>query len=179
MLRSALLDTKNMLNPHILYGSNGKPYIEGAEDFHYNLSHSGNLVVLGYSDNNIGIDVEKICMNEGRKQVAEISFTKDELDYLSASSDEREYALKFSKIWTSKESYLKYLGTGLTKSMASFSVDITEGRVKDSSSIHEDNLKIENIFLEKEYCISVCGNNYNGIVINMITSKDLLEKFEY
>lgn len=179
MLRSALLDTKNMLNPNILYGSSGKPYIENAVNFHYNLSHSGNLVVLGYSDNNIGIDVEKIYMNEGRKQVAEISFTQEELNYLSASLSESEYALRFSKIWTAKESYLKYLGTGLTKSMASFSVDINEGRIKDSLFLHNDNLKVENIFPEKEYCISVCSNSYNGIVINMITCTDLLNKFEY
>lgn len=168
-----------MPNPIILYGKNGKPYIENAEDFHYNLSHSGNWVVLGYSDNCIGIDVEQIYMTEGRRQVAETSFTKKELDYMTEVPYENECALRFTKLWTAKESYLKYLGTGLTKSMTSFSVDVNTGCVTDTSSDEEKKLKIENIFPNKEYCIAICGNSYNGIVINMITCKDLLNKFEY
>lgn len=101
-------------------GPQGKPRITGRPDFHYNLSHSGDWVVLACSDSEVGVDVEKIRMDPGKENIARRCFTPDEQAYVF--EDPELTAQRFFRIWTGKESYLKYLGTGLAKSLASFSI---------------------------------------------------------
>lgn len=98
----------------------GKPYIKENNSFHYNLSHSGNWVAIAYGNTEVGIDVEKICMDAGKEEIARRYFTPDEQAYVF---DTKELApQRFFEVWTGKESYLKYLGTGLKKNLASFSI---------------------------------------------------------
>lgn len=108
-------------------GPQGKPFLVGAENFHFNLSHSGQWVVLAWGGSPVGVDVEEIRMERGREELARRFFTPEEQAYVFR----REEGLpkRFLEIWTGKESYLKYLGTGLSKSLLSFSVlSLTEVR---------------------------------------------------
>ena len=112
----------------ITKGPFGKPYIKENNSFHYNLSHSGNWVVIAYGDTEVGIDVEKICMDAGKEEIARRYFTPDEQAYVF---NEKELApQRFFEVWTGKESYLKYLGTGLQKNLASFSIFSLEPEVR-------------------------------------------------
>lgn len=99
----------------------GKQMVKGAADFHYNLSHSGQWVVIAYGSRPVGIDVEKICWDSGKEKLARRYFTADEQDYVFGQGPQG-CAERFFEIWTAKESYLKYIGTGLQKSLNSFSV---------------------------------------------------------
>ena len=99
----------------------GKPMVKGAADFHFNLSHSGQWVVIAYSSRPVGIDVEKICWDSGKENLARRYFTADEQDYVFGQGPQG-CAARFFEIWTAKEGYLKYIGTGLQKSLNSFSV---------------------------------------------------------
>jgi 4'-phosphopantetheinyl transferase len=99
----------------------GKPFLPEYPDFHFNLSHSGRWVVIAWGDCPVGIDVEKLDYTPGRQQVMRRFFTPEEQEYLF-SAGEAEKAERFFEIWTAKESYLKYLGTGLRRSLNSFSV---------------------------------------------------------
>ncbi len=96
----------------------GKPYIKEFSDFNFNLSHSGSYVVIGYGSSPIGIDVEEIRTDKDLKKVALRYFTKSELSYV----EEKDFEDRFFEIWTGKESYLKYLGTGLSKDMNTLDV---------------------------------------------------------
>ena len=99
----------------------GKPYIPGREDFHFNLSHSGRWVAIAWGDCPVGVDVETLDMNEGKEQLARRFFSDDEQAYLFAAGTE-DRGLRFFEIWTKKESYLKYQGTGINRPLNSFSV---------------------------------------------------------
>jgi 4'-phosphopantetheinyl transferase len=99
----------------------GKPRIKGAPEFHYNLSHSGQWVVLAYGDNPLGIDVEQIIWDSGKERLIRRFFAPDEQDFVLGQSQQGS-AERFSQIWTLKEGYLKYLGLGLQKPLDSFSV---------------------------------------------------------
>ncbi len=99
----------------------GKPMVKDMPDFYYNLSHSGNWVVIAYGNCPVGIDVEQVRWNCGKEDLARRYFTVDEQDFVFGQS-QQGIAARFFEIWTSKESYLKYLGTGLRKSLDSFSV---------------------------------------------------------
>ena len=45
---------------------NGKPYFPAYPDFHYNISHSGGLVVCGFADHPLGIDIQAVPSDPGR-----------------------------------------------------------------------------------------------------------------
>lgn len=99
----------------------GKPYLPGREDFHFNLSHSGQWVVIAWGSRPMGIDVETLSMDEGKEQLARRFFSSDEQAYLFAVEGQ-DRARRFFEIWTKKESYLKYLGTGINRPLNAFSV---------------------------------------------------------
>lgn len=107
---------------------NGKPFIEGKENFHYNLSHGGNWVVIAYGDSEVGVDVEELRADTDIEAIARRFFTTGEQRYVF--EEENNQRQRFFEIWTGKESYLKYLGTGLTKDLTSFSVLSSEPNVR-------------------------------------------------
>ena len=96
----------------------GKPRIPERPDFHYNLSHAGRWVVLAWGDEEVGVDVEAVREDMNIHSLALRYFTPEEQRYIR-EGDSRS---RFFALWTRKESYLKYLGTGLTKSLSGFSV---------------------------------------------------------
>lgn len=98
----------------------GKPYVKDRENFHYNLSHSGRYVVIAFGESEVGVDIQKHDSKTDIRMIAEQYFTSDEMEYIFQSN--RGRSERFYEIWTGKESYLKYIGKGLYKSMKSFSI---------------------------------------------------------
>lgn len=99
----------------------GKPMLKNHPEFHFNISHSGQWVVIAYDTHPVGIDVEQICWDSGKENIARRFFTSDEQEYVFGQP-KQGMAERFYEVWTAKEGYLKYLGVGLQKSLASFSV---------------------------------------------------------
>ncbi len=101
----------------------GKPYItvwgEKPPDF-FNLSHSSGAGAVIFSDCEVGLDIE--ILGKADAKVAENFFHKNEQKYLKESRDEAEYQRRFYEIWTKKEAYLKWNGTGLMGGLADFDV---------------------------------------------------------
>ena len=137
-------------------GSQGKPYVEGYPEFNFNISHSGDVVAIAYGDCQVGIDVEHIRCRENDLKVAkrcfapgEYTFITDEafevdLEGVSHSVEER-----FFMVWTMKEAYLKYKGTGISVPMNSFQVKPYEGIIGD------ENLSCHLVAIN-DYVYSVC-----------------------
>lgn len=123
----------------------GKPFIRGREDFHYNLSHSGNWVVMAYGDGEVGVDVERLRTNIDTEALARRFFTPEEQRYMREEPD------GFYWIWTGKESYLKYLGTGLTKALNSFSILFPKPEVRIHHRILPDGSHLSLCTAEREY----------------------------
>lgn len=94
----------------------GKPYAAGL-DAHFNISHSGDLVVCAVSDRPVGIDVEKI--RPVRSKLTGKVCTPEELRYIQEAPGwgemlTGEAMCRFFRIWTGKEAYFKWMGTGIT-----------------------------------------------------------------
>lgn len=98
----------------------GKPFLPAYPDFCFSLSHSGSWVTIAWGSTPVGIDVERLRMDSGKEQIARRFFHPDEQAYLFENN--ADFEKRFFQIWTMKESYLKYLGTGIDRSLASFCV---------------------------------------------------------
>ena len=100
----------------------GKPCIKGRPDVHFSISHSGDWVVLAWGGSRMGVDVQQ-RRGIRRQAMARRWFSPEEQAWL----EKHDTPEAFYRIWTGKESYLKYLGTGLHRPMDTFSVFSLEG----------------------------------------------------
>ena len=125
------------------YNEHGKPYVE-KENYHFSISHSGNLIAFVSHTSPIGIDLQKIT---GGISPAVRFFTENEKCYIKNDTE------RFFEVWTKKEAYIKMLGTGLSKPLSSFDV-LTESVRNMLFSTSSDN-----------YSISVCAENLPKINI--------------
>ena len=136
------------------YGPKGKPVLKNGKDMFFNITHSGDWVVCGVSDREIGVDIE--VLKKARMNVAGRFFTAKELDKLSSLAD-KEQDDYFYLLWTAKESYLKYLGTGLTKPLNSFDVICEEGVISVNESDFSLQLKFSEVHIDDSHKTIVCS----------------------
>lgn len=120
----------------------GKPSLEGVE---FNLSHAGKYVAVAIGEKPLGVDVEG-----GRKHAARVvsKFHEEEKQWyrMETQKDGAENADKaFYRLWTAKESVMKRDGRGIAMAFDSFSV-LAEPLKNE----------IHTIWLDKDYCLSLC-----------------------
>jgi len=110
-------------NEAIAFGKDrdGKPFVKDFP-FHFNLSHSGDFVVCAFGTQEIGVDVEQIKPID--LQLAKRYFHPSEHRYLLAQKEDQRLDCFFS-LWTLKESYMKYLGKGMSIPLDSFFFQIS------------------------------------------------------
>jgi 4'-phosphopantetheinyl transferase len=99
----------------------GKPIVAGG--VHFNVSHSGDLIVLALSrGRDVGVDVERRRLVPRVADLSErwlTSAERDDVQRLALAGHEASDA--FLRVWTRKEACLKALGIGI--SGASLAVD--------------------------------------------------------
>lgn len=116
-----------------------KPYLKDLS-CHFNISHSGDFVVCAISENEIGIDIEKIRPID--LKIAKKICTETELKYLFNGTPnendfnpatEDELLSRFFKLWTAKEAYGKCKGVGVdfidTLTLEYFSIELSPGYI--------------------------------------------------
>ena len=132
LLLAALRELSGPMPPlEITCGEAGKPALAGGPEF--SLSHSGERVLCALSDQTVGADIQQIRPCD--PALARRFFTGTEADWLEA---QRERDLAFSLLWSLKESYVKFLGSGIAKThLDSFTVRVLpDGRARiDGSNV--------------------------------------------
>lgn len=86
----------------------GKPYLPEYPHIHFNYSHCRRGILCGIHHEEIGVDIEKIIPY--KENFASRIGHPNELRML-LEAPEKDHWL--TALWTAKESYLKYLGTGI------------------------------------------------------------------
>ena len=138
----------------------GKPVAPEFPAFQFNLSHCGNWVVFAWSDKPVGIDVQR-CVEE-KPTLVRRHFTRLEQEYVFAGQEAAERARRFCEIWTAKESWLKYLGTGLTVDLRSF--DVLDGSLP---------VRFHRSELSGRYTLCICSP-YPCVSLEQLAVTDLL-----
>ena len=161
-VRYSACNILNLSNADLSFDKNdyGKPYLLGFPNFHYNISHTKNAIVIGISDKPIGVDVEKIKFAD--LKIAERFFCDNELASILSN---REPNTAFYKIWTKKEAYIKWDGKGLSLPLTSF--DVTDCKLN----------KMFSSFEIGEYILSVCSETDFSESALEIYDKDSTVKF--
>ena len=146
----------------ITFNAYKKPYIKD-NTYYFNISHSGNYLVIIISDKEVGIDIQRKIEIDLR--ISNRFFHHKEVEYINQYNSIN----RFFTVWTIKESYIKFLGMGLHKKLNQF---IVEENVKDTYIIIENdinkNVNIELLSVEDNYFLSICHlNDYiNKIVFD-------------
>ncbi len=109
-------------------GDKGKLYLVNG-DYQFNVSHSGNIAAVAVNSGKaVGIDVEK--MRPVSAAVARRVFSPSDMQFVfgtdtvpDGSFHERETLVRFFKVWTYKEAFVKMTGEGITDNFRDFSYD--------------------------------------------------------
>lgn len=90
------------------YGEHGKPFIGGA---HFNMTHTGNIVMVAAAEFEIGIDAER-ADRRVPQNVCRMALSPNEYaEYIKKGDDKDSF---FISKWIAKESYLKCIGSGIS-----------------------------------------------------------------
>ncbi|MCD8397299.1 MAG: 4'-phosphopantetheinyl transferase superfamily protein [Lachnospiraceae bacterium] len=102
----------------IAYGAYGKPYLPDFPDIHFSLSHSHEMAMAVFADEEAGCDIEyQKRLNE---KLARRFFCPSEYAWMTQSEDLEVQKRRFYRLWTLKESFLKATGMGLHLPLDSF-----------------------------------------------------------
>ncbi len=105
--------------------SSGKPHVQTEPGIEFNISHSGNCVLIAWSTTGpVGVDVEAATPGERESflEMTERIFSSDELSLLRSTDNADEVARLFYRIWVRKEALLKASGIGTTGFRHTFAV---------------------------------------------------------
>ncbi len=143
--RTAIADYCNVAPECIEFGvtEKGKPFAMNLP-VHFNISHSNGLVVCAVSDNEIGIDIEKIRTVNPR--TAKKFACPDELEYIGTHEN------GFFEIWTLKEAYFKCIGSGLGSDIKNVCFKINKNGIACSSQGY----KFSFVDIKDGYICSIC-----------------------
>ncbi len=102
---------------HFSFNKTGKPFLPG--NVHFNLSHSGDVAVIGVVRGNhaIGVDIERLQPVPDALDIARRWFSPEERRWIEKNPDRR-----FLRCWTLREAFLKALGVGLHMPLNEFGV---------------------------------------------------------
>ncbi|MEX2585650.1 MAG: 4'-phosphopantetheinyl transferase superfamily protein [Balneolaceae bacterium] len=105
----------------------GKPFSDVG--LHFSISHSRDLLLLGFSDTSIGVDIEQKDPLTAIERIGKNHFAEAEVQQLMI--DEEAGRLDtFFNTWTKKESVIKGIGRGLHISLQGVNVANRDGCVR-------------------------------------------------
>ena len=97
----------------------GKP--TSGMNLFFNISHSGDQLLLGFSNTPIGVDIERNNPDVDIVKIAENHFSEAEIKQLMNSQGAVRADI-FFEIWTKKEALIKGIGNGLSIPLQDFNV---------------------------------------------------------
>ena len=141
------------------YGEHGKPFLHGREDFQFSFSHAGGYVAFVCGKRSVGVDIERT--DREKENIARKHFTENEYEAIYTRRKKT-----FAEIWTAKEAYVKYLGTGLSKGLNTFDV------LDDSTGC-----RFVSFDIPGGYTATVCLDTDDEVTCRVITADEVFEQY--
>lgn len=122
ILLNEILENNYFLDPkeiEYIYNESGKPYLKD-KNLYFSLSHSNGIVALTVSKEEVGLDIELI--KPVKDALAKRIMTTEEYNIYN-SLDKNKKITYFYEVWTSKEAYVKKIGTSITLTPSNIEID--------------------------------------------------------
>lgn len=156
LLSQVLMEQYKIADPKLIVGPHGKPYLENGP--HFNISHTCGAVALAIGEKNMGLDIEAV--RSFHQRVPERIMSRAEYAWFCRRGELKH---DFFSLWTLKESYYKYLGTGLQGFPNG-----TEFQF-DGSRWHLAGEKLAfQVLEEKNLLMTVCSHEQEAIILHRI-----------
>ena len=126
----------------------GKPFYSGGKKF--NISHSGSFVTVAFSDNEIGLDIEK-CVDFDIDAVVDNLHVQEQK--FIADADNSSDA--FFTVWTRKEAYLKAKGVGIIQGL-------NHENCLEPSIGFEEKWFLTSLSIVENYKVALCSQKPNS-----------------
>ncbi len=144
------------------YGEKGKPYVKGYPEFHFNISHSRDIVLCAAGDTQVGADVQSLIVRP--EKLVRKCLTKGEADLYHAAKNEDKSSV-MTVFWCRKESYMKMTGQGLSLPMnlIEWSQNNDKVTLLNESGMIEDICFLVEPEVGKDYKSAICMKKYSKI----------------
>lgn len=156
LLNRILREQYQISQPELIIGPHGKPYLENGP--HFSISHSRGMVAVAIGDRNMGLDIEVI--RRFHQLVPRRIMSRTEYQWFCRRG---ELKRDFFALWTLKESYFKYLGTGLR----GFPNDTEFFYDGQQWKISGEDLTFQ-VLEEKNLLMTVCSHEQETIILHTL-----------
>ena len=142
----------------------GKPSLSGIPSApQFNVSHSGDCVLIGVSLGPCGVDVERSHTRLSEHSIAERFFCPREVKWLRRTQN------GFLRLWTMKEAVIKAVGRGLSIPLSDVDVtDIAEGNAStitlETPGLEKQTLWLKELNAAKDYAAAISMVGSEGAV---------------
>lgn len=135
----------------------GKPFVKDYPLFHFNLSHSKDLLVVAVGPIELGLDLEFMNPTPPERAIESFMALEEKQRYFNFKS-EAERTSYFYSLWTAKEAISKWQGEGLKMNFINLEI-----RQKNSHHFFVNNLSVIGQFvsIHPDYMLAVCCSDGN------------------
>ncbi|MGB3297563.1 MAG: 4'-phosphopantetheinyl transferase superfamily protein [Phormidesmis sp.] len=161
----------------LCYGEYGKPSLSStaansadykACNFHFNLSHSGELALCALGgDRPVGVDIEIIRPIQQLDNMIERCLSEREQTQVRATADSLR---AFLQCWTCKEAYLKAIGKGLSQSMKTVEVDALTAQLLRVPNECDEGWHLHTVDLSEDLSENLSENSLEDYVGALVVS---------
>ena len=133
-----------------------KPFLKALPQIGFSVSHSGEYWACAISAQRLGLDLQQENFS-GTERIARRFFHPEEKAYLG------KYPERFFRVWTAKESYVKFTGEGVTDQFGDFSV-VEGGALRGELS----GAGFRFLPFEGGYALCLCGEEVSDVQIDAL-----------
>ncbi|WP_339924795.1 4'-phosphopantetheinyl transferase superfamily protein [uncultured Cyclobacterium sp.] len=135
-------------------GANGKPYISPVHKLYFNISHSGDWVLIAFGSEELGVDLENITGDFITDPLMAQCFHENEIKVIRTSDDP---TAEFFKFWTRKEAFLKATGNGMVDELNQFTCMNAFQEFEFPSLSNKKNWYLKSFLMDNNYAVSLCA----------------------
>ena len=145
-------------------GKNYKPFVQttGEHEFHYNVTHSGDWILIAIANTPVGIDTEYIDADFSFTEVLPVCFKKDEINFIQKA---KEPIPAFYLLWTRKEALTKATTKGIDNDLSFIPCLEGDHTVAASITGSAENWRVSSFETDKQYIASIA---YNPVLSNIL-----------
>lgn len=159
VLLDAGLQRYGLTESEMVYGtgSSGKPFFLHFPHIHFSLSHSDDKVMVCFSDDELGCDIEKV--KDIDFKIAERFFCRSEYEAIMENRSYDRRKETFFRLWTLKESFIKANGKGMSLPANAFAIELSGDsiRVRDDTGTGTYSFAEFDLFPGYKSALCVCG----------------------